>query len=82
MQIIVWTKDNCKYCKDAKDLLKSSKLDFEERNISKGPWTKSDLLEVVPDAQTVPQIFVDEKLIGGYEDFLAWWIKNHFSSEL
>jgi glutaredoxin 3 len=80
MEIIVWTKDKCKYCKDAKELLKSSDLEFEERNISKGPWTKVDLLEVVPNAQTVPQIFVDEKLIGGYEDFLRWWVSSHFNT--
>mgnify|MGYP003328769383 CR=1 FL=1 len=31
-------------------------------------WTKEQLLEAVPTARTVPQIFIDDKLIGGFTE--------------
>ena len=40
-------------------------IEFEERNVSKD-WTKEQLLEAVPEARTLPQIFLDDKLVGGF----------------
>lgn len=65
---IVWSKDYCPYCIRAKALLDSKGIVYEERNISQGKWTKEQLLEAVPEARTVPQIFLDGKLIGGYDN--------------
>jgi glutaredoxin 3 len=71
MQAIVWSKDACPYCDQAKALLKSQNIEFEERNITQGTWTREQLLEAVPTARTVPQIFLDGKLIGGFTDLRA-----------
>lgn len=51
----------------AKNLLSSKNIEYEERLIGK-TWTKQDLLEAVPNARTVPQIFLNEKHIGGYNE--------------
>ena len=67
MKAIVWSKYNCPYCEQAKSLLKMKNIPFEERKIGDG-YTKEDLLEAVPTARTVPQIFLDEELIGGFDD--------------
>lgn len=67
MKAIVWSKYQCPYCDQAKALLKSKGIDFEERKIGDG-WTKEDLLEAVPTARTVPQIFIDDELIGGFTE--------------
>jgi glutaredoxin 3 len=61
---IIWSKYSCTYCDQAKLLLQQKGIEFEERKISDG-WTKEDLLEAVPDARSVPQIFINEKYIGG-----------------
>lgn len=68
MQVVVWSKDNCGFCEQAKKLLKLKGVDFEERNVSKGPWTKDDLIAAVPNARTVPQIFFGNECIGGYPE--------------
>ena len=68
MNIIVWSKNQCPYCEQAKALLNTKGLQFEERNISSGPWTREQLLEAIPSARTVPQIVIDGKNIGGYTD--------------
>jgi glutaredoxin 3 len=67
MKAIVWSKDACPFCDQAKNLLKLKGIEFEERNISTD-WTREQLLEAVPDARTVPQIFLDEELIGGFTE--------------
>ena len=67
MKATVWSKYNCPYCDQAKSLLNMKGIQFEEKKIGDG-YTKEDLLEAVPSARTVPQIFLDGKLIGGYTE--------------
>jgi len=67
MKAIVWSKDHCPYCDRAKALLKQKGIEFEERNMSRD-WTREQLLEAVPAARTVPQIFIDEELVGGFNE--------------
>lgn len=68
IKAIVWSKENCPYCVQAKALLESKGIEFEERNIMKGTWTKEQLLEAVPTARTLPQIFLDDNYIGGFTE--------------
>jgi len=68
MQAVVWSKDACPFCVQAKALLKQKGIEFEERNIMHGTWTKEQLLEAVPNARTLPQIFLDDKLVGGFTE--------------
>jgi glutaredoxin 3 len=42
-------------------------IEFEEKKIGHG-YTKEQLLEAVPTARTVPQIFLDEELVGGFTE--------------
>ena len=67
MKAVVWSKDACPFCVQAKALLKSRDIEFEERNVSKD-WTREQLLEAVPNARTLPQIFLDDKLVGGFTE--------------
>ena len=70
MKAIVWSKYNCPYCDQAKALLTQKGIEFEEKKIGDG-YTREDLLEAVPTARTVPQIFLDEELIGGFTELKA-----------
>ena len=67
MKAVVWSKDSCPYCVQAKGLLTQKGIEFEERNVNKD-WTREQLLEAVPDARTLPQIFIDDKLVGGFTE--------------
>ena len=67
MKAIVWSKYQCPYCDQAKALLIQKGIQFEEKKIGDG-YTKEDLLEAVPTARTVPQIFINEQLIGGFTE--------------
>lgn len=75
MKAIVWSKDQCPYCEQAKGLLTINGIEFEEKKIGHG-YTTEQLLEVAPTARTVPQIFIDEQLIGGFVD-----LRQHLEKE-
>lgn len=74
MKATVWSKYHCPYCDQAKALLKQKGIEFEEKKIGDG-YTKEDLLEAVPTARTVPQIFLDEQLIGGFTELKQYFEK-------
>ena len=67
MEATVWSKYHCPYCDQAKALLKQKGYTITEKKIGDG-YTKEELLEAVPTARTVPQIFIGEQLIGGFTE--------------
>ena len=67
MKAIVWSKPACGFCVKAKSLLKSKGIEYEEKNIAEGHKIQ-DLLALVPNARTMPQIWLDEEHIGGYPE--------------
>jgi glutaredoxin 3 len=67
MKATVWSKYHCPYCDQAKALLTQKGYQIDERKIGDG-YTKEELLKAVPNARTVPQIFLDDKLIGGFTE--------------
>lgn len=67
MKAVVWSKYNCPFCDQAKALLTMKGIEFEEKKIGEN-YSKEDLLKEVPMARTVPQIFINEKLIGGFQE--------------
>ena len=71
MKAVVWSKYHCPFCDQAKALLKQREIPFEEKKIGDG-YTKEELLEAVPNARTVPQIFIDDNLIGGFTELKSF----------
>ena len=65
MKAVVWSKPACGYCVKAKSLLKTKGVEFEEKNIAEG-HNIQDMLAPVPNARTMPQVWVDDQHIGGY----------------
>ena len=63
----IYTKNNCSYCVKAKELLTANNLKYLEKNIEAIEY-RSELLSKYPEAKTVPQIFLDNICIGGYEN--------------
>jgi glutaredoxin len=75
MKAVIWSKYHCPYCDQAKALLEQQGIEYEERKIGDG-FTKEELLQAVPNARTVPQILIDNQLIGGFTD-LQKYLKEH-----
>ncbi|MGH8090612.1 MAG: glutaredoxin 3 [Rudaea sp.] len=69
-KIEMYTSANCAYCVAAKNLLKSKGLDYAEIRIDTDPVRREEMLARA-HRRTVPQIFVNDRLVGGYEDLVA-----------
>jgi glutaredoxin 3 len=66
-QVVIYTTSYCPYCFRAKLLLRSKKVDFEEIDVTDDPERRAEM-ERLSRRHTVPQIFIDGKSIGGYDD--------------
>lgn len=76
MKAVIWSKDNCTFCVQAKKILELNNADLEIRKIDGVNWTKDQLLEAVPTARTVPQIFINDQYIGGYQEMVKYLADN------
>ncbi len=68
--IVVYTTTWCPYCIRAKRLLDSKGWKYEEINVD-GDDDKRAWLRDVTGRRTVPQIFIGEEAVGGYDDIAA-----------
>ena len=64
----VWSQTNCPACTEAKRLLDQQGIVIEERMLGVNGYTKKDLIDLVPHARSVPQIFVDGEYVGGLQE--------------
>jgi glutaredoxin 3 len=72
MKAVVWSKYDCSYCDQAKALLTQQGYQIEEKKIGDG-YTKEELLEAVPSARSVPQIFINDQYVGGFDNLKKYF---------
>jgi len=63
--VTVFSKNDCNWCTRVKDLLRSRGIDFTERNIEQDEDAFEAALE--RGFRTMPQVYIDDELIGGFE---------------
>jgi glutaredoxin 3 len=68
--IEIYTKDYCSFCHRAKRLLQSRNLVFTEHDLTRDPAKEQEMRQR-SGRSTVPEIFVDDRLIGGCDDLFA-----------
>lgn len=73
MQIIVYSKENCGYCVKAKSLLNNLGLSYEERKKEDYDTIEALLEDIGKKVRTMPQIKIDGKLIGGYNQLVEFF---------
>ena len=79
--ITIYTSRYCAYCSAAKNLLESKDYEFEEINMEGNQELMLDIMQK-SGQRTVPQIFVGEKSIGGYQELLAATSSGEFDALL
>ena len=65
-KIIMYSGPMCSFCEAAKRLLKRNNLDFQVLDISSRDGLMQEMLQKSNGKKTIPQIFFDDKHIGGY----------------
>lgn len=66
-KVVIYTTTYCPYCRLAKSLLKNKQVPFTEVNVE-GNDEKREWLVKVCGQKTVPQIFINDKPVGGYDE--------------
>ncbi len=70
-QVEIYTRPMCGFCLRARKLLKKKGVSFAEYNIWEEDGRKDEMLKRADGASTVPQVFIDDRHIGGCDELLA-----------
>lgn len=70
-RIVVYSSGFCPYCFWAKGLLNSKDVDFEEIRVDEVPGAREEMLTRSNGRLTVPQIFIGDYHVGGFDDLKA-----------
>lgn len=70
-KIEIYTKAFCPYCTRAKRLLDEKGAAFDEYDITMGGPKRQEMIQRAGGRSTVPQIFIDDRHIGGSDDLVA-----------
>ena len=74
--VVVYSKDWCMYCRAAKGLLTRMQIPFEEIDVTHDPGGFDEMVRLADGRDTVPQIFIDGKGIGGFTELHAMVMEN------
>jgi glutaredoxin 3 len=67
-RVEIYTKFMCPYCARAKKLLESKGVQYDEYEISADAAKRAEMMRRAQDRSTVPQIFIDDRHVGGSDD--------------
>ncbi len=80
--IIMYTGPMCGFCDAAKRLLKRNKASFQEINIASEDGLRDEMIKKSNGRRTVPQIFIGDYHVGGYEELRELEKQNKLQSLL
>jgi len=69
--IEIYSGGFCPYCMRAKALLKQRGLEFTEYDVQSEPEKRMEMLERAKGARTIPQIFINDRHVGGCDELYA-----------
>ena len=72
MKVEIYTKDHCIWCDRAKGLLNAHSIDFVEFDLSNDEERVQFYAKLGDNVKTVPQVFINDQRVGGYQDLRAW----------
>ncbi|ELZ01982.1 FAD-dependent oxidoreductase [Natrialba asiatica] len=70
-RVEIYTKTDCPYCEKAKDLFDSKGVEYEEYNVTGDDELFEEMVERADGRQTAPEVFIDDELIGGWDETSA-----------
>ena len=78
----IYTLSWCPYCRKSKAFFRSKEISYKEYQIDDNQSKKAEMQERSGGEKTVPQIFIDNKYIGGYSELIGAKDKSELSNLL
>ena len=75
-KVEVYTTTYCPFCHRAKALLQSKGVLFDEIDVTDDPELRQKMVELAGGRRTVPEIFINGRIIGGYDELRALDIRG------
>ena len=69
-KILIYTANLCPYCVMAKRLLDKKKVSYSEINVDSKPHLRQEMMQLTR-RRTVPQIYIGDFHVGGFDDLMA-----------
>lgn len=66
-KVMIYTTSGCPYCADAKQLLTKKGINYQEIAVDSDPNELATMVKL-SGRRSVPQIFINNKAIGGFDD--------------
>jgi alkyl hydroperoxide reductase subunit F len=85
MEIIIYSKNNCPFCNKAKHLVKTLGYEYTEKKMEEFDSPEAMLEDIGKQVRTMPQIKIDDKLVGGYNQLVEYFAdmgKVNFKGEI
>jgi len=70
-KVEVYTTTYCPFCARAKSLLKGKGVAFDEIDVTDDDELRAKMIEKSGGRRTVPEIFINGRLIGGFDELKA-----------
>ena len=81
-KVEVYTTTYCPFCTRAKSLLKSKNIAFVEIDVTEDDELRAKMIELSGGRRTVPEIFINGKIVGGYDELRALEMKGELDALL
>ena len=78
MMVEIWGKPQCPFCEKAKALCDNLNLNYVYKQLDVD-FTREQVFEVFPTARTFPQIKINDKSIGGYDQLVEYVENTNFN---
>ena len=70
-KVEIYSTSYCPYCMRAKALLRSKGVNFAEIDVTENPELRARMVELAGGRRTVPEIFINGEIIGGFDELYA-----------
>lgn len=77
----IYTKDWCSLCQNLKSILKTKGIKYTEYDVTTDKEREQEMV-TRSQMRTVPQIFIDQELVGGFDDFIRLRSSGELCAEL
>ena len=80
--IVMYTTAHCPYCVRARSLLDKKGVSYTDHRIDERPELRPEMIQLAGGQTSVPQIFIDDFHVGGFDDMAELDVDGELDTRL